>query len=63
MFQILGSLHGDSDALFPFYQDCFNTFSTLILIFINFCAEGKHIIFINLLVQIHIKMIMYLILS
>ena len=31
--------------------------------FIKFGAERKHIIFIILLVQIHIKMIMYLILS
>ena len=35
---ILGSLRGESDALFRFYLECFNTFSTLILIFINFGA-------------------------
>ena len=60
---ILGSLHGERDALFGSYQECFNAFSTLILIFINFGVESKHIIFIIILVQIHIKMIMYLILS
>ena len=48
---ILGSLHGENDALFGFYQERFNSFSTLILIFINFGAERKHIIFITLLVQ------------
>ena len=48
---ILGSLHGERDALFGFYQECFNTFSTLILFFIYFGAERKHIIFIILLVQ------------
>ena len=57
----LGSLHGESDALFDFYR--FNTFSTLFLIFINFGDGRKHIIFTILLVQIHIIMIMYLILS
>ena len=49
---ILGSLlHGESDALFGFYQECFNNFRTLILISINFGAEKKHIIFIIFLVQ------------
>ena len=60
---VVGSLHGESYAFFSFYKECFNTFSALILILINFGAERKHIIFIILLVQIHIKMIMYLILS
>ena len=55
----LCSLHGRSGALFGFYQECFNIFSTLILIFIDFGAERKHIIFIIILVKIH----MYLILS
>ena len=32
---ILGSLQGELDALFGLYQECFNTFSTLILIFID----------------------------
>ena len=58
---ILGSFHGESDALFGFYQECFNSFSTLIHSFINFGTERKHIIFIILLIQIHIIMIMYLI--
>ena len=48
---ILGSLHGESDALFDFYQECFNTLSTLIPIFINFDAERTRIISILLLVQ------------
>ena len=47
---ILGSLNGESDALFDFYQEFFNTFSTLILISINFGAERKHIIFYNLII-------------
>ena len=55
-FIILGSFHGESDALFGFYQECFNTLYV-------FGTERKHIIFIILLVQIHIIMIMYLILS
>ena len=48
-FITLGSLHRESDALFGFFQECFNTFSTLILILINFGAERKHIIFYNLI--------------
>ena len=60
---ILGPLHVVSGALFGCYQECFNTFSTLIPIFINFGAERKHISCIILLVQIHIQIIMYLILS
>ena len=47
----LGALHGESDALFGFYryQECFNTFSTLIFIFINFGAERKLVIFYYLI--------------
>ena len=44
-------VYGESDALFGFYQECFNSFSTLISIFIKFGAEWNHIIFIILLVQ------------
>ena len=29
----LGSMQRESDAIFSFYQECFNTVSTLILIF------------------------------
>ena len=38
----------ESDAIFGFYQKCFNTVSTF-LFFITFSAERKQIIFLNLI--------------
>ena len=38
---ILGSLHGESDAFFSFYKECFNTFSTVILILIILVLKGS----------------------
>ena len=37
-----------------FFQECFNTFSTLILIYINFGTERKHVIFIDTHLNDHV---------
>ena len=55
---ILDSLRGESNALFRFIKN-----ASILSVPCNFGAVRKHIIFILSLVQIHIKMIMYLILS